>query len=357
MRIARLGLPWPFDRIALFVRDPAPVLEAAPDQVGQIMARLTTFHHDLGPLAASLPADPRATLERVRSLTADLLAAFESDADRVDRRTRSYLFLHGKDSSGPLGALLVGPVARTHFDRFESARTRLASAFRDLTLTPPRTDDLGPACEAFLQAADDFRVATNEILTHRWGGLVARDVAPDPFESAVGWTGLLGNWQGVAWYDLPRLQIFEALSPPTAAGPAAKNGVVTLPPGPTTVSDTELHGGVDGPVGRLVIVADGPVDVKDLNRTHGLLTVVAAGPITVTGNVRASLVALGGLKINDGAHIEGNVYVHSGPLELGPTATVDRERALSRPGDPASVFARAPYHVAMDPFVVTRSID
>jgi len=75
--------------------------------------------------------------------------------------------------------------------------------------------------------------------------------------------------------------------------------------------------------GRLVIVADGDVELEGVNQQAGdgdLLTVVSRGRLRVTGAVRASIVAYGSVVFDRSVRIEGNFlsrWLQPGAVGIG----------------------------------------
>jgi hypothetical protein len=107
-----------------------------------------------------------------------------------------------------------------------------------------------------------------------------------------------------------------------------------------------------------VIVTTGKVLLRRLTAAQGgkrgLVTVIAGDRIEIAphATVQASLVALSGLTVGDGAHILGNVFVEYGPVTFGVGCKLTRDSATARSSKDQPPKAGL-YHVAMDPYVTT----
>lgn len=332
-RLARLGLPWPFSDLGIFVHRAAGLLGDAP----RLERRIATALDRLAAGRAPRSADLRRRLAAVR--------AFLRSRDAAGSWQRSSFYLSMRE------------------DRVQDlARMSLATAARDLaarwTSVQPVSGTVDDAAlEPAIACAEELERTVKDVL-RRWRQVPHR--APEhrrAFDPAI--RGLIADHSASAWYALPSLAAFEALLP--SEGRPARTGVVLLTgdAGLRTLTTSNLRGGRDA-AGRLVVVVPGRVRVADLSARgdagRGLYTIIATGPVELAGDVEANIVALDGLRVLPGTSIRGNVFVEGGDIELGERASLERDGA-TRQLEPGSQPTPQMFHLALDPRRITASVD
>lgn len=351
LKLTRLGMPWPFDKIGLFVQDGKSVLKRAPEQAGQIAEIVKDLHEQLEGHAKGFSSEQLAPLQAHTSRLAKLAATYAGPDHGLPYTNSSFILPVSKSDGRSLAPFLLDK-------QTDEASTNFHQRYADLKAAMDRIakqQDLSQLAEipklfdAMLEAGERFHRIANDAVG-QWIH-VARDSAEHASWYGAGIATLATPlWNESRWFEVASLDAWLELIGETSA----RNGIVKISGNVKEISGAKLFEKVKG--GRVVLLVPGDVKVSDLRAVSdgGLVTVIAEGKVTVSGTVEASIVAKKGIRFEERAKVTGSVFVEKGDVELAPESGVVRDERTVRGELDAPVAAT--YHVAMDPVLSTKEV-
>lgn len=370
-RVSRLGLPFPFDSLTFFALDSWVAMERDP-----VVVVGRGIQEDLEKTYVTLDAIP----EGINSIGPELKARLDDarvlfqppdygvyrlQDDSPYTFPRHSLYTHVEEDEIPdLAAWRLGTYAHAFQPRFQTRRDAMVPVLRDIRENRLRgyRERLRTALSSLLDLTDEFRSTVDQYFVDR---VFLRQGSADHRRAIdAGLASLMDvtAWKSRAWYRLESLQEFESMFPggQDLGQPVARNGIVHLvPPGGSTVlTRNEVWGSSTLP-GRMVLLVEGSCDVRGLTSPwpgQSLVTIIATGPMTVSQTVEACLVALGGLRLEDGATVTGNVVYLGGPFQVGANVRIRRVEKIFT--GTLSVPPRGDlHHLSLDPSLETIDVE
>lgn len=370
-RVSRLALPFPLDSLTFFSLDAWVAMERDPTLV---VGR--GIHEDLEKTYVTLDAIPQG----ISSIGPDLKERL--DEARIlfqppdygiyrlqDGRPFTFpghsIYTHvEEDEINDLAAWRLGHYAHEFQPRFQVRRDAMVPVLRDIREGRLRgyRERLRGALDSLLDLADEYRSTVERYFEERvflkQGSQDHRRAFDPGLQSLMD----VASWKNRAWYRLESLQEFETMFPggQDLGQPVARNGIVHLVPagGAAVLTRTDVWGTSTLP-GRLVVLVEGSCDVRGLTSPwpgQSLVTIIATGPMTVSQSVEACLVALGGLRLEDGASVTGNIAHLGGPFQVGTNVRVGRVEKLFT--GTSSVQPRGDiHHLSLDPSLETIDVE
>jgi hypothetical protein len=237
MRISRLGLPWPFDTIGLFIHHPctAPGMPAGLGVLGNAPEQAKAIRNTLDNLRqlfiqtnfwSAMNGELRQKYERVRH-------EFEPPLYGFTWNDASYFLRASVGEIPDLRQWALPPRVKQPVQDFADGAASTQRALERLSANPNDAgaqQDLGNGVEKLLTSAAAFRNEREEYLNN--GDRLKVDYAApahrDTFDPGIAMISSSGAWGQFMWYAMDTLDRFSGLFPQGDGVVRVRNGIVVI---------------------------------------------------------------------------------------------------------------------------------